>query len=211
MADQGIALSGNANFDISASGALTAPKFGGTIRLVSAGAVLPRQNLNLTGIDGTVTLDGSTARIAGLTAKIANGGNLSVAGTIGTAAGSGFPADLTIKLNNAVYADGDLVNAKLTGDMLLKGPLIGGAELGGTIRVAQAAITIPEKVPASLAEIDVKHKNAPKKVIVQTREMEPEGRMAPAGRPRSGLLWTFRRPTRSLCVGVVWMPNLAVR
>lgn len=175
VADQGIALSGNANFDISASGALTAPKLGGTIRLVSAGAVLPRQNLNLTGIDGTVTLDGTMARIAGLTAKIANGGNLSVAGTIGTTAGSGFPADLTIKLNNAVYADGDLVNAKLTGDMLLKGPLTGGAELGGTIRVAQAAITIPEKVPASLAEIDVKHKNAPKRVIVQTREMEPEG------------------------------------
>jgi translocation and assembly module TamB len=175
VADQGIALSGNANFDISASGALTSPKLGGTIRLASAGAALPRQNLNLTGIDGTVTLDGNTARIAGLSAKIANGGNLSVAGTIGIAAGSGFPADLTVKLTNAVYADGDLVNAKLTGDMLLKGPLTGGAELGGTIRVAQAAITIPEKIPASLAEIDVKHKNAPKRVVVQTKEMTPEG------------------------------------
>ncbi|MCD2175445.1 translocation/assembly module TamB domain-containing protein [Rhizobium sp. C4] len=174
VADQGIALSGNANFDISASGALTAPKLGGTIRLASAGAALPRQNLNLTGIDGTITLDGNTARIAGLSAKIANGGNLSVTGTIGTAAGSGFPADLTVKLTNAVYANGDLVNAKLTGDLSLKGPLTGGAELGGTIRVAEAAITIPEKIPASLAEIDVKHKNAPKRVIVQTKELEPE-------------------------------------
>lgn len=174
VADQGIALSGNANFDISASGALTSPKLGGTIRLASAGAALPRQNLNLTGIDGTVTLEGNTARIAGLTAKIANGGNLSVAGTIGTAAGSGFPAELTIKLTNAVYVDGDLVNAKLTGDLSLKGPLTGGAELGGTIRVAQAAITIPEKIPASLAEIDVKHKNAPRQVVVQTKELEPE-------------------------------------
>lgn len=174
VADQGIALSGTANFDISATGALTSPKLGGTIRLASAGAALPRQNLNLTGIDGTITLEGNTARIAGLSAKIANGGNLSVAGTIGTAAGSGFPADLAIKLTNAVYADGDLVNAKLTGDLSLKGPLTGGAELGGTIRVAQAAITIPEKIPASLAEIDVKHKNAPKRVIVQTKELEPE-------------------------------------
>ncbi len=174
VADQGIALTGTASFDISATGALTAPRLGGTIRIASAGAALPRQNLNLTRIDGTVTLDGNTARINGLSAKIANGGNLAVAGTVGIAAGSGFPADLTIKLTNAVYADGDLVNAKLTGDLALKGPLTGGAELGGTIRVAQAAITIPEKIPASLAEIDVKHKNASKKIIVQTKEMTPE-------------------------------------
>lgn len=174
VADQGIALSGSANFDISANGALTSPRLGGTIRLASAGAALPRQNLNLTGMDGTIVLEGNTARIAGLSAKITNGGSITVAGTIGTAGGSGFPADLTIKLANAVYADGDLVKAKLTGDLTLKGPLTGGAELGGVMRISQAAITIPEKIPASLAELDVKHKNAPKKVIVQTKELEPE-------------------------------------
>ncbi|HWU62407.1 MAG TPA: translocation/assembly module TamB domain-containing protein [Ensifer sp.] len=174
VSGQGIALSGKANFDISASGALTSPKLGGTIRLASAGVALPRQNLNLTGMDGTITLDGNTARIAGLSAKIANGGSVSVVGTVGIATGSGFPADLTIKLTNAVYVDGDLVNAKQSGDLVLKGPLTGGAELSGTIRVVQAAITIPEKIPASLAELDVKHKNAPRQVVVQTKEMTPD-------------------------------------
>ncbi len=172
--DQGIALSGSANFDISASGALTSPRLGGTIRLVSAGAALPRQNLNLTGLDGTITLDGNVARIAGLTGKISNGGTVSVAGTVGIASGSGLPADLTIKLTNAVYADGDLVNAKLTGDLTLKGPLAGGAELGGTIRVAQAAITIPEKIPASLAALNVKHENASRRVLLQAEEIKAD-------------------------------------
>lgn len=174
VTDQGIALSGTANFDISANGAPTAPKLGGTIRLASAGAALPRQNLNLTGIDGTITLDGNTARIAGLSAKISNGGSLTVAGTIGIDPSSGLPADLTIKLANAVYADGGLVDAKLTGDLTLKGPLAGGAELGGTIRVAQAAITIPEKIPASLAALNVKHENASRKVVLQAKEMKAD-------------------------------------
>lgn len=196
VADQGIALSGAANFDISASGALDAPRFGGTVRLASAGAALPRQNLNLTGIDGTITLDGSTARLAGITARIANGGTLSVAGTIGIAAGSGLPADLTIKLANAVYADGDVVNAKLTGDLTMKGPLAGGAELGGAIRVAEAAITIPEKVPASLAAIDVKHKNAPQKVVVQTKALEPEAANGASGSSALRLALDIQAPNQ---------------
>lgn len=174
VADKGIALSGNAVFDLTANGPLTAPKFGGTVRLASAGAVLPRQNLNLTNITGTIALDGQTARINGLTAKIANGGTIAVSGSVGIASGSGYPADLAIKLTNAVYSDGDLVNAKLGGDLTLKGPLTGGAELAGTIRVAEAGITVPEKVPASLAEINLKHKNASAKIIEQADALKQE-------------------------------------
>lgn len=178
VADYGIALSGNAVFDLTANGPLTAPKFGGTVRLASAGAVLPRQNLNLTNITGAILLDGQTARIDGLTAKIANGGNIAVSGSVGIASGSGYPADLAIKLTNAVYSDGNLVNAKLGGDLTLKGPLTGGAELAGTVRVAEAGITVPEKIPASLADINLQHKNASASIMEQADALKQE---APSG------------------------------
>jgi translocation and assembly module TamB len=180
-AGQGIALSGTANFDIAANGALTAPKLTGSLRLASAGVALPRQNLNLTGIAGTITLDGDVARIGELSAKVSNGGTLSVSGTIGVAPGSGFPADLAIKLSNAVYSDGSLINVKQSGDLTLKGPLTGGAELGGTIRIAEAAITIPEKIPASLSAINLKHKNASEKVAAQAEALKPETPNGAAG------------------------------
>lgn len=174
VADQGIALNGKADFDISANGPLTDPRLTGSVKLGSAGAVLPRQNLNLSGIGGTITLDGQTARIPEFTAKVSGGGTVTVSGSIGVASGSGYPADLSIKLNRAVYSDGSMVNARLSGDLSLKGPLLGGAELGGTVRIAEAGITIPEKIPSSLAEINLKHKNAPPKVVQQTAALKEE-------------------------------------
>lgn len=173
-AANGLAVGGQATFDISANGALTAPRLVGSIKLASGTAVLPRQNLNLNGINGTITLDGNQARISDLTAKVVSGGTLSVGGTIGIAPGSGYPADLTIKLVKAVYSDGSVVNAKLDGDLSLKGPLTGNAQLGGTIRIAEAAITIPEKIPASLAELNIKHENAPPNVVLQAKELRAD-------------------------------------
>ena len=178
VASQGIGLSGNASFDISVSGALTAPRIGGRITLASAGIALPRQNLNLTGMSGTIDLNGQTANISGLTAKVSSGGTIAVNGTVGIAAGSGFPADLAVKLANAVYTDGSLVQSKLSGDLTLKGPMTGGAVLGGTINLGETTITIPEKIPASLAAINLQHRNAPKDVKKQAAELKPD---APKG------------------------------
>lgn len=174
VADNGLAIGGQSTFDISANGALTDPRLVGSIKLASGTAVLPRQNLNLNGIAGTITLDGNQARIGSLTAKVASGGTLSVSGTVGISSGSGYPADLAIKLSNAVYTDGSVVNAKLTGDLTMKGPLTGGAQLGGTIRVAEAAITIPEKIPASLAALNIKHENASQKIVLQAKELQAD-------------------------------------
>ena len=170
MAQQGFTLTGQAAVDVSINGAATAPQITGSITTSGARLVDVRRNLAVTDLAASVSLDGKQATISSLTGKLASGGTLEASGTIGIAPGSGFPANLAIRLNNASYVDGTLFNANLDGSMTLTGSLTATPIIGGTVNIRKAAITIPEKLPASLSEINIQHKNAPKAV----RQMESD-------------------------------------
>ncbi|WEZ82276.1 translocation/assembly module TamB domain-containing protein [Rhizobium sp. 32-5/1] len=170
MAQQGFTLTGEAAVDVSINGAATAPQITGSITTSGARLVDVRRNLAVTDLAASVALDGKQATISSLSGNLASGGTVEASGTIGIASGSGFPANLTIRLNNATYVDGTLFNANLDGNMTLTGSLTATPILGGTVNIQKAAITIPEKLPASLSEINIQHKNAPKAV----RQMESD-------------------------------------
>ncbi|KQV39799.1 hypothetical protein ASE23_17135 [Rhizobium sp. Root73] len=164
LAEQGFTLTGAANVDLSITGAATAPQVTGTISTSGARFVDVRRNLAITDLTAHVALDGKQANIQKLSGKLASGGTLDVTGTVGIAPGSGFPADIAIRLANATYVDGSLFTASIDGAMTLKGSLTATPVLGGKVTIHKASITIPEKLPASLSEINIKHKNAPAKV-----------------------------------------------
>ena len=84
----------------------------------------------------------------------------------------GFPANLAIRLAKATYVDGSLFTASVDGALTLTGSLTATRCWAARVTISKAAITIPEKLPASLSEIDIKHKNAPAKV----RQMEADVR-----------------------------------
>lgn len=98
---------------------------------------------------------------------------MSATGTIDLK-GQGLPSDLTIKLDNAVYIDGTLVTATVNGTMGLKGPLMDGPTLSGKLTLDKTSITIPSRLPGSIAQLDIKHKNAPADVRRQTAILNPE-------------------------------------
>ena len=172
LAQQGFTLTGAADVDISVGGSASAPQITGTISTSGARLVDVRRNLAITNLAANVSLDGRQANIRSLTGRLASGGSLNVGGTIGIVPGSGFPADLTIGLDNATYVDGSLVTANINGALTVKGPLLSAPVLAGNVTLVKAAITIPEKLPASLSEINIKHRNAPAKV----REMQADVR-----------------------------------
>lgn len=172
LAEQGFTLTGAANVDLSITGAATAPQVTGTISTSGARFVDVRRNLAITDLTANVALDGKQANIQKLSGKLASGGTLDVTGTVGIAPGSGFPADLAIRLANATYVDGSLFTASVDGAMTLKGSLTATPVLGGKVTIHKASITIPEKLPASLSEINIKHKNAPAEV----RQMQADVR-----------------------------------
>ncbi|TIO11543.1 MAG: hypothetical protein E5X86_36350, partial [Mesorhizobium sp.] len=78
-----------------------------------------------------------------------------------------------VKLVDGRYTDGRVVTANLGGDLTIKGPLASGPVISGTINLAKTVITVPNKLPASLEALDVRHKNAPAAVRAQDKALRP--------------------------------------
>ncbi|MFK0385877.1 translocation/assembly module TamB domain-containing protein [Agrobacterium sp. NPDC090273] len=168
-AAQGLDVSGTAAIDVKISGSATSPVITGSVTTDGTRVIDVRRNLTLNDVGATITFDRDRAVISRLTGKLAGGGTISGAGSVGIT--GGFPADLTITLNRAGYNDGTLVTTVVSGTVTLKGPLLSGLVLGGNLTLDRSAITIPERLPASLTEIDVKHKNAPPQVRAQNKAL----------------------------------------
>ncbi|TCQ24879.1 translocation/assembly module TamB domain-containing protein [Rhizobium sp. PP-CC-3G-465] len=161
LAQNGFVLTGTAKVDAAISGAVSAPIVNGSVTTSGARLLDARRNLAINGLTANVILAGQQARIERLTGTLSTGGTLAVTGTIGIEPSSGFPANLDIRLAKATYVDGSLLTANLDGTLKLTGPLTGTPILSGRVAIPKASITIPEKLPASLSEINIKHRNAP--------------------------------------------------
>lgn len=159
VADRGEQVSGTANFDARVSGSLTSPQFAGSVSTSGAGYVDPELNLRLTDINGRISLNGTNANIESLSANLATGGSVSGSGTIGLT--GGMPANVTLNINSARYADGALFVATLSGGLNLTGNLTGSPLLAGNIIVEQANIAVPEGLGGGAQLIDVEHRRTP--------------------------------------------------
>ncbi|MBY5866569.1 translocation/assembly module TamB domain-containing protein [Rhizobium leguminosarum] len=169
LAQQGFVADGVANVNLEIGGTAAAPVINGTVSTNGAKLVDVRRNLAVNNLAATVTFNGSQAVISRLSGNLGGGGTISVSGTVGIQPAGGFPADISIKLDKAVYVDGTLVVSTVNGTLGLRGP-IANATLSGKLRLDKTSITVPEKLPTSLREIDIRHKNAPRAVLAQLRD-----------------------------------------
>ncbi|CAN7320131.1 translocation/assembly module TamB domain-containing protein [Rhizobium sp. LjRoot30] len=174
LASQGLSLEGQAKVNLRIAGTAASPDIAGTITAAGATLVDVRRNIALNNLALNVSLDRDRATINRLSGQLAQGGTVSATGTIGFAGGSGFPADLAIKLDKAAYVDGTLLATVIDGNLTLKGPVLTAPVLGGELRLGKTSITVPEKLPASLSEINVKHKNAPRDVQKQAQTIKKD-------------------------------------
>ncbi|MGO7729478.1 translocation/assembly module TamB domain-containing protein [Rhizobium johnstonii] len=169
LAQQGLVADGVATVNLQIGGTAAAPVINGTVSTNGAKLVDVRRNLAVNNLTATVTFNGSQAVISRLSGNLGGGGTISASGTIGIQPAGGFPADISIKLDKAVYVDGTLVVSTVNGTVGLRGP-IANATLSGKLRLDKTSITVPEKLPTSLREIDIRHKNAPRAVLAQLRD-----------------------------------------
>lgn len=166
-AQQGLVLNGSANADIQITGTTSTPNVQGSVATDNARVTDIRRNLTVNNVGATVTFTGQSASITRLTGNLAGGGNLSGTGNIGFGTSEGMPVDLTFNLNRAVYNDGTLVTTTVSGPITLSGNLSSTSTLKGDLTLDRTAITIPEKLPSSLAEINIQRRNAPEAVLRQ--------------------------------------------
>ncbi|MGR9137895.1 translocation/assembly module TamB domain-containing protein [Rhizobium leguminosarum] len=169
LAQQGLVADGVATVNLQIGGTAAAPVINGTVSTSGAKLVDVRRNLAVNNLAATVTFNGSQAVISRLSGNLGGGGTISASGTIGIQPAGGFPADISIKLDKAVYVDGTLVISTVNGTVGLRGPIM-NATLSGKLRLDKTSITVPEKLPTSLREVDIRHKNAPRAVLAQLRD-----------------------------------------
>ncbi len=183
VAERGGQISGTATFDARVGGSLSSPQFSGAVSTNGAGYVDPELNLRLTDINGRVALNGTSANVGSLTAKLATGGSVSASGSIGLT--DGMPANLTLNINSARYADGSLFVATLSGGLTLTGSLTGSPLLAGNVLVEQANITVPESLGGAAQLIDVQHRQTPTPVqqTLDRARLDERSGMAVGGGP----------------------------
>jgi translocation and assembly module TamB len=171
LAPLGMALNGTAAANITVRGTIAQPVIGGTVRTSGARLVDARSGIAVNDISADIALGGGRATVNRLTGSISGGGTISASGTVGMA--GAFPADLRIRLSQARYTDGRVVTTTADGDLTVTGPLTAGPTIGGKIHLGRTVITVPERLPSSLAELDVQHRNAPAAVIAQQEAIRP--------------------------------------
>lgn len=161
LGQQGLVAQGNANVNVNIQGTAATPAIAGSITTSGARVVDVRRNLAVEQITATINLRDNRAEITSLTGNFASGGRVSASGSIDIL-GQGMPADLSINLDKAVYVDGNTVTATADARLTLRGPLLAGPTLAGTVDLSRTSITLSERRPTSLSQLDIQHRNARK-------------------------------------------------
>ena len=173
LSQMGLSLNGAATVDISVRGPASKPDISGSVSTSGARFIDSSSGLSINNIAADVALGGGVATINRVTGTLSTRGTLNVSGTVGIEPGSGFPADITVKLDNGRYTDGRVVTANLSGELAIKGPLATAPAISGTIDLGRTVITVPDRLPSSLSTLNVKHKNAQTAVREQDRALNP--------------------------------------
>jgi translocation and assembly module TamB len=162
VADSGAQVIGTANVDARVTGRLDNPQFSGNVSIAGAEYIDPALAIRLQNINVSAALSANAVTINSASAQLATGGSVSASGTVGLDAN--LTSNFQIALDNARYADGNLVVATLNGNLAFSGPLTAGGLLSGNIVVARADITVPSGIGPDGTLIDVAHRNAPSHV-----------------------------------------------
>jgi len=184
LAPSGLSLTGSSNVNLQVRGTTASPVISGSFTTSGARFVAASSGMAINDIRADIAMANGVATIRTLTGNISSGGTISGSGTVGINAGSGFPADVRLRISNGRYTDGRIVTTTMNGDLSIRGPLISQPVLSGTVDLERTVITVPNQLPTSLAELNVQHRNAPPAVIAQDIALNPPS----AGGTGSGAL-----------------------
>ena len=160
IAKQGLALTGAAKADMTIAGTVGSPQISGTITTSETRLLDGRSGIAINNLSADIGLTPGQASIRSLSGELSSGGRITGSGTVGLDPAASFPADLKLKVTRGRYADGQMLATRFDADLALTGPLTALPQLGGRVVLDETAITVPDSLPASIASLDVTHKNA---------------------------------------------------
>jgi translocation and assembly module TamB len=149
-------LAGQATLDARITGRLAAPRLDGALRLAEGGYWDRSLGLALSRLRGRLTLAGDTLRVESLEAQ-AGPGTLALQGTVGLLV-PGVPVDLRLTARDARPLQRDELDLQGDAELRLTGRAAERVTADGTVRLARVDIRLPERLPASIATLDVREK-----------------------------------------------------
>lgn len=172
LAAQGMALNGGADVSLNIGGGFGAPQISGTVRTTGARLLHAPTGVAVDDLAAAVDIGGGRATIRSLEGRLSTGGSITGNGSVGIDPAQGFPADLNLRIDNGRYTDGRMVTANFDGSLALEGPITNSPLLSGEINLGRSVVTIPDRLPTSLSQLDVQHRNAPAAVARQQEALK---------------------------------------
>lgn len=148
-------VNGTATLDLSVNGPASLEAVSGSVSINDARLSAPTFAQALEDISGNIGLSNGTAQLS-VTGNVPSGGNIAVSGPIGLT--GSMQADVTARLNNVVVRDPELYETSIDGQVAIRGPLSGGANIAGTLTLGQTDVQVPSSGVGSLGDLpDVVH------------------------------------------------------
>lgn len=163
-------VKGKADLDLAATGTLGAPRLAGELRLLDADYHNQRYGIRLRQIAAELRADGPRLEIVRFSGATPDSGKVSGHGTVDLT--RGVAMDLAFQARNATVIDTDLATARIDGDVAITGSTDTRLALGGTIRILRADIRVPDRLPASVQQIEVKEVNVPPRLAARAAAHE---------------------------------------
>ena len=187
LAERGAVASGTVAVNARVTGSVAKLAYGGTISTGNAEIVDPLSNVRLQSITAEARLSGDSVTIERFSGSLAAGGSVSASGTVSLDDGAGFPADLSIVLDRARYADGTLVVATVSGRLTLSGALLRNPLLAGDLALEKAEISIPDSLGNDASLLNVRHESTPADVAATLKKIEANSAGSDSGSSSSDL------------------------
>ncbi|MFT4148851.1 MAG: translocation/assembly module TamB domain-containing protein [Paracoccaceae bacterium] len=176
------AISGAIAYDLRLNGPMRLSSLAGRVSLSNARVVDPSLAFAIQGLNATANLSGGRAQVQA-NAEVSTGGHLSASGTVGLEAP--FNADLNTNASWVMLRDPSLYETRLNGQIAVRGPLTGGANITGRIDLVETELRIPSTGFGGIGALpDLRHFNDPKPVR-DTRRRAGADATAAAGRASS--------------------------
>lgn len=169
LAAHGERLRGQLSFRGQASGTLENPRYGGQARIDGGEFHDDLIGTHVVAVSGSAQSGAGEVWNLALKGR-AGPGPVALNGSFRPTE-PGIPVDLSLTARKAEPVASDRLTVKLDADLGLRGPLDRAPNATGQIRISQAEIRVPERLPANIAELRLEEAGAAPPPAVKTRPL----------------------------------------
>ena len=160
LATRAARLGGRAVLNADVGGTVTTPTVNGTLRLADATLDDPESGLRLHNIAGQIRITESRTTIESVDATSRRGGALKISGEITYPRNGPVGMQISTNLAGLKFDDRRIMAGEIDGTIDVRGTLASLAATGA-LHLKRLDVTVPSQMPQSVANLELKHVNAP--------------------------------------------------